>query len=338
MMPFLSVLDFIPVRASQTSADALAVSMSLARTAEGLGYRRYWVAEHHNMAAVASTNTPVLIAMLAGATMRIRIGSGGVLLANHAPLIVAEQFALLEAAFPGRIDLGVGRASGADAVTAAALGRSSGSIEDLGAFLDADGVTVSDGGRSQTLLATPRAASVAPMWLLGSSEASAQLAGQSGLSYVFAHHFGIDGTERALKAYRESFVPSASLTAPRTLLPALASVADTYDEAYAAALPWLLVMLALHTGRAQEPVASIEDAERATLTPADRALVAGMARQYVIGTPDQARAQILELAKRYAVDEVMVNPIGSARAGVDPRADPERERTLRLLVEAGCAS
>ena len=204
----LSVLDLIPVRSGQTTADALQATLRLARVAEASGMHRYWVAEYHNMAAVASTNPPVLIALLAAATSTLRIGSGGVMLPNHAPLVVAEQFALLEAAYPGRIDLGIGRAPGSDPVTSFAL-RHNGPqtadphrfdevVDNVLAMLEPDGVGLQLQGRSYPLRATPQATATPAVWLLGSSDYSARLAAAKGLPYVFAHHFSGEGTAEIL--------------------------------------------------------------------------------------------------------------------------------------------
>lgn len=334
----LSVLDFLPVRNGQSTTDAVAASLSLVRVAETLGYERYWVAEHHNMRAVASTNPAVLIAILAAATTTIRIGSGGVLLPNQSTLVVAEQFALLEAAFPNRVDLGVGRAPGTDAVTRRALGHNSGNVDDLLALSSAEGAAISAPGRDFSLMATPRAASSAPIWMLGASEDSAGIAAKKGLPYVFGNHFGVTGGAEAMRSYRANFRPSAHLAEPRSLIPVFASVATTYDEAYKAALPWLLVMLGLHTGRAQTPMSTIEEAETVELSPAEQGVIDTMAQGYVIGDPDQAREKILALAAAHGVDEIMLNPIGSAHSGVDTQTTPEREQTLRLLVNGGTTS
>ncbi|CAI7677616.1 unnamed protein product, partial [Penicillium discolor] len=214
----LSVLDLVPVRSGQTSAEAITASLSLAATADRLGYRRYWFAEHHNMPAVASTTPPVLIAAAATRTSRIRLGSGGVMLPNHAPLIVAEQFAALEAIAPGRIDLGLGRAPGSDPVITQLL-RGSGTtsdveqfprhVQDIAALFTADGATVRfTSGGEYTVRATPAATGVPEVWLLGSSDYSAQLAASLGLPYVFANHFSGQGLERALDLYRTNYRPS----------------------------------------------------------------------------------------------------------------------------------
>ena len=247
--PVLSVLDLVPVRSDQSTADALAATRRLARVADELGFRRYWLAEHHNMPAVAATNPPVLVAMVAAVTERIRVGSGGVMLPNHAPLVVAEQFALLEAAHPGRIDLGIGRAPGTDPVTAWALRHGGGGVEDdavarfpeyvetITAMLSPDGVGLRLATGTHALRATPRATSVPGVWLLGSSDYSARLAAAQGLPYVFAHHFSGRGTAEALALYRSEFRPSANLSEPRTFLTVNAVVAATQEEADRLALP-----------------------------------------------------------------------------------------------------
>jgi luciferase family oxidoreductase group 1 len=343
----LSVLDLVPVRADQTTGDAVAASVRLARTADELGYRRYWVAEHHNMPAVAATNPPVLISLLAAQTERIRVGSGGVMLPNHAPLVVAEQFALLEAAFPGRIDLGIGRAPGTDPVTSWALRHGAGGVDDEAvtrfpeyvdnvlAMMEPAGVGLSLRDRTHTLRATPSAASVPEIWLLGSSDYSARLAAEKGMPYVFAHHFSGSGTAEALELYRSTFRPSETLAEPRTFLTVNASVAATAEQAHRLALPQLLQMAALRTGRPLGPQLLVEDAEdqvEAGLDAARQGLVDAMSRRWVIGDPGAARQELASLAATYGVDEVMVNPVSGALTGTDTRRAEARETTLRLLA------
>jgi luciferase family oxidoreductase group 1 len=339
------VLDLVPVRTDQSSGDAVAATLGLARVADELGYTRYWLAEHHNMPAVGSTNPPVLIALVAGATQRMRVGSGGVMLPNHAPLVVAEQFALLEAAYPGRIDLGLGRAPGTDPVTSWAL-RHGGPVEadaaqrfpeyvdNIRAMLSRDGVALSVAGRSHELRATPAARTEPVVWLLGSSDFSARLAAEQGLPYVFAHHFSGSGTAEALELYRQLFRPSEDLAQPQTFLTVNASVAETEEEAARRARPQLLSMVALRTGQPLGPLRLIEEAEEVEIPEAHRHLATAMERRWVVGTPKQAADQIQELAAMYGVDEVMINPIASATRGTDPATSPAREETLRLLAEA----
>lgn len=341
----LSVLDLVPVRSDQTTGDALAATVELVQAADALGYERYWVAEHHNMPAVAATSPPVLIAQLAARSERIRIGSGGVMLPNHAPLAVAEQFALLEAAHPGRIDLGIGRAPGSDPVTSWALrgaaGRDDSDIEKFPQYLDdvmalmgTEGVRVPIPREQYILKATPAAASRPRLWLLGSSMYSAHLAAAKGLPYVFAHHFSGQGTDEALATYRREFRPSDQCAQPTTFLTVNASVADTTEEAAALALPNLLTMARLRTRKPLIPLQLVEEAEATELTEVEEEIVeSGLART-VYGTPEQAARQVRELATRFDVDEVMINPVGSARQGTDPSTAPAREQTLRLLAEA----
>lgn len=338
-----SVLDLVPVRTDQTTADAVAATTELAQAADRLGFERYWVAEHHNMPAVAATAPPVLIGLLAGRTERIRVGSGGVMLPNHAPLAVAEQFALLEAAYPDRIDLGIGRAPGSDPVTSWALRGAAGRddsdiqnfpryLDDVVALMDGSGVRVPIPNQQYVLKATPSAVSSPRMWLLGSSMYSAHLAAAKGLPYVFAHHFSGKGTAEALEVYRSEFRPSDLCEKPTTFLTANVVVADSADEATALALPNLQNMARLMTGKPMGPVDLVEDAEELELDLGMESLVdSGLARM-VVGEPGTALKELESLAAQFDVDEVMVHPVASARRGTDPRTSPARVRTLELLL------
>lgn len=338
----LSVLDLVPVRSDQSTSDALAATVSLAQTADRLGFTRYWVAEHHNMPSVGATSPPVLIAYLAAQTHQLRLGSGGVMLPNHAPLTVAEQFALLEAAAPGRIDLGIGRAPGSDPVTSYALrgGRDDRDIENFPEYLDdvvalmsARGVRVPLRSGDYRLKATPAATSEPRLWLLGSSMYSARLAAAKGLPYVFAHHFSGQGTEEALQYYRTHFRPSDLTPKPVTFLTVNASVAETADEARELMLPNLQMMARLRTGQPLGPVHLVEEAHQEKLTPQQQHIVdSGLARA-VVGAPAEAADQVRALADRFDVDEVMVHPVASARRGTDPRTAPARVATLELLAK-----
>jgi luciferase family oxidoreductase group 1 len=338
----LSVLDLIPVRQGQTSGEAIRASVRLAQLAERCGLHRYWVAEHHNMAAVASTNPPVLIALLAGATSSIRVGSGGVMLPNHAPLVVAEQFALLEAAFPGRIDLGIGRAPGSDPVTNWALrhgGPASGEadrfdehVDNVLAMMEPAGVGLQLQGRSYPLRATPQASGVPQVWLLGSSDYSARLAAAKGLPYVFAHHFSGEGTAEILGLYRSTFRPSDIADTPRTFLTVNVAVADTAEEAERLVRPQLLAMVALRTGGELRAQLTVEEAEDTTLPDAHRALAAQLRSRWVVGTPETALAEIVNLAQTYDVDEVMLSPVAGASERDPADRTPAREATVELLA------
>ena len=342
----ISVLDLVPVRSDQSTADALAATRGLARVADQVGAQRYWLAEHHNMPAVAATNPPLLIAMVAAATERIRVGSGGVMLPNHAPLVVAEQFALLEAAHPGRIDLGIGRAPGTDPVTAWALRHGAGGVGDdavsrfpeyvdnIVAMLSPEGVGLRLASGSHVLRATPHATSVPGIWLLGSSDYSARLAAEKGLPYVFAHHFSGRGTAEALALYRDEYQPSAEHPQPQTFLTVNVVVAATRDEAERLALPNLRSMVALRTGQPLHAQQLMEDVEETDPTLAGGDLARQMLERWVIGTPESAAAQLRELAGTFGVDEVMVHPIAGAVRGTPADRSPAREETLRLLSGA----
>ncbi|WP_224763345.1 LLM class flavin-dependent oxidoreductase [Salinibacterium sp. ZJ70] len=343
----LSVLDLIPVSARQTSADAVAASLALVARAEQLGVTRYWFAEHHNMPSVASTTPPVLIAAAASRTSRMRIGSGGVMLPNHAPFVVAEQFAALEAIAPGRIDLGVGRAPGSDGVITALL-RSSGATSDVDRFPDhLDDIRALVGGVARLSLrgpsgpqeyevrATPAAVGAPEMWVLGSSDYSAHLAAAQGLPYVFAHHFSGEGTERALEIYRREFRASEVLDSPRTFLTVNAVAAPTTDEALALAQPSLQNMARLRTGKPLHALDTVEAAAAALpeLDVASRHAIDMMLERWIVDAPDAAASRIRELAARFGVDEVMVSPSAGMRESDPVDRMPARERTLELLAE-----
>jgi luciferase family oxidoreductase group 1 len=338
----LSVLDLSPVTTATPGSAALHNSLDLARLADSLGYKRYWLAEHHNLANIASSSPDIMIGQVAAVTSRIRVGSGGVMLPNHAPLAVAEQFALLEAAAPGRIDLGIGRAPGSDPVTSYALrgARDDRDIEnfpeyldDVAALMSARGVRVPLRSGDYILKATPAAATEPRLWLLGSSMYSAHLAAAKGLPYVFAHHFSGKGTEEALELYRSRFVPSDLAAEPMTFLTVNASVAETHDEATALMLPNLQMMAKLRTGQPLGRVPLVEEAQVADLTPQQQRIVESGLQRAVLGAPSEAAEQLRALAERFGVDEVMVNPVASARRGTEPATAPARVATLELLAK-----
>ncbi|MGH8826119.1 MAG: LLM class flavin-dependent oxidoreductase [Jiangellaceae bacterium] len=325
----LSVLDVAGVATGQSSADALAATTALAALADRLGYRRFWVAEHHNMPMVASTSPPVLIAHLAAHTRQIRLGSGGVMLPNFPPLVVAEQFAMLEALHPGRIDLGIGRAPGTDQMTAAALRRST---ESLGAedfpqhLLDLLGLLGDErvpDGLAARFSATPAARSAAPIWLLGSSGYSAQLAGQLGLPFAFAHHFGSQHTEAALELYRNSFVPSPALDRHHAIVTASVIAAPTTDEAEWLAGPSRVMSIGLRMNQLS-PVVTPDQAER-ILAGIDDERLASIPGTQITGTSSDVSDELQSLAQRTGADELMVTATTH-----DPSV---RERTLELLAK-----
>jgi luciferase family oxidoreductase group 1 len=264
------------------------------------------------------------------------------MLPNHAPLAVAEQFALLEAAAPGRIDLGIGRAPGSDPVTSYALRGTHDDrdvenfpdyLDDVAALMSANGVVVPLRSGDYRLKATPAAATEPRLWLLGSSMYSAQLAAVKGLPYVFAHHFSGQGTHEALEVYRSRFVPSTLNPEPVTFLTVNAAVAETLDEATALMLPNLQVMARLRTGQPLGPVPLVEEAQVAELTEQQQHIVESGLRRAVLGTPVQAAEQVRALAENFGVDEVMVHPVASAHRGTDAATAPARVATLELLAK-----
>lgn len=303
----VSVLDLASTGRGATTVSALDGTTRLARAADRLGYHRFWVAEHHNMPIVASTTPPVLMANLAAVTERIRVGSGGVMLPNHPPLVVAEQFAMLEALYPDRIDLGIGRAPGTDPVTAAALRRSADALdarEFPQQLIDLMGLLgdVREGARlHQRFRATPLATTYPPIYLLGSSGFSAQLAGILGLPFVQAHHFDMGGTDESLRLYRERFQPSPSWKEPYPIVSANVVVAETEEEAHRLSLPGRLVRLWLRTGR---PVwlPTVEEAEAHSDLEAALAMPTGS----VIGHPDQVVRGLAALVERTGAAELMI--------------------------------
>lgn len=339
----LSVLDLVTVGQGRTATQALRTSVDIARLAERRGFHRYWVAEHHSMPGVASSSPAVILAHLAAHTERIRLGSGGVMLPNHAPLVIAEQFGTLEAMAPGRIDLGLGRAPGTDGATAAALRRTDRlgegaedfpqQLAELTRFLDDD---FPDGHHYARIHAVPgpvqataeggvQSAARPPIWLLGSSGFSARLAGVLGLPFAFAHHFSAQNTVPALDLYRESFRPSAVLDAPYALIGVSALAADDEREARRQVLSGALSMVRLRTGR-PGLVPTPEEAEAYTFSPMEREFVDSWLVNIVHGTADEVRTGLDDLAKRTGADELMIT--ANAHGG------EARLRSYELIADA----
>lgn len=303
----VSVLDLATVRQGWSTADAFAATIEFARAADELGARRFWIAEHHNMPSVAATTPPVLIAAVAARTERIRVGSGGVMLPNHSPYVVAEQFAALEALHPGRIDLGLGRAPGADQVTAWALRRSQEGLghEDfvehvqlLQAWLGPHGVRV---GMGMTLTATPAASGYPEIWLLGSSDYSARLAAKLGIRYAYAGHFGGLDPAAVFALYRESFQPSEGLAEPHAMLCTSALAGPTEEQAQYLAGPSTIQWINIRRDT-REPLPSPEESARRL----DAMGGVDFSGTKVVGTAEQVRARMDELVAECQVQELMV--------------------------------
>ena len=307
----LSVLDLAPVASGSSAREALANSTDLARRVEQLGYLRHWVAEHHNIPGIASTAPAVLIAHLAAATTTIRVGSGGVMLPNHAPLVVAEQFGMLEAMHPGRIDLGIGRAPGADQGTARALRRTVAGLseEDFPQHL-LEMVSFFTGDFPpdhpyRGIRAVPGGGEMPELWLLGSSGYSAQVAALLGLPFSFAHHFSGQNTIPALALYRSRFRPSPALGRPHTMIGVNVVCAGTDEHARHLAAPGALSFLRLRAGN-PGPFPTPEEAAAYPYTDQERSFVESRLESQVIGSPDTVRRALSELRARTSADELMI--------------------------------
>ena len=302
----LSMLDLVSVREGGTVADALSIALRTARHVESLGFTRYWLAEHHNMPGIASSATAVLVGYIAGGTQRIRVGSGGIMLPNHAPLVVAEAFGTLAALYPDRIDLGLGRAPGTDPATMRALRRDRVETEedfprDVAELQRLLG-PVQPG---QRLVAMPGAGSQVPIWLLGSSLFSAQLAAERGLPYAFASHFAPRLLMQALTVYRSQFRPSATLAQPHVVVgvPLIAAPTDEEAEFLASSTHQrVLGLLRGERGAMPPPVPHF----LAGLSPSERAGIEGFLAAAVIGGPDTVRQGLQALVQATQADELML--------------------------------
>jgi luciferase family oxidoreductase group 1 len=310
-MTALSVLDLSPVVAGGTGAQALRNSLDLAQHADRLGYARYWVAEHHNLANIASTAPDIMIGQIAALTSRMRIGSGGVMLPNHAPLTVAERFKVLEALYPGRIDLGIGRAPGTDPVTSVALRRRQ-DIRDDDDFLERfqelllieqNGFPANHPFRS--VRAMPADVALPPIFLLGSSDYSARLAAQIGAGFSFAHHFASHDAVDAMQAYRDNFRPSVALPKPHAILAVAGVCADSEADAERLVSTIDLNFVRRATG-AYLPLESPETALAYPYTPVDRERIRQNRARVFSGTPPTIMQRLSPLIAATQADEVMV--------------------------------
>ena len=325
----LSFLDLTPIERGSTSAESLRGATALAQLAERLGYHRLWYAEHHNTTGLASSAPEILIAHIGAHTEQIRLGSGGVMLPNHAPLRIIEAFRLLEALHPGRIDLGLGRAPGTDTLTAFAMRRSREAMtgDDYPEQL-AELRAYDEGGFPaehpfSRIQAVPADVQMPPLWLLGSSDFSAQLAAQEGLGFAFAAHINRGGAIPALRQYRQRFVPSARLPQPHAVLTVSVTVGE--DAAHAQELSRIndLFLLRLRTGQlGQYP--TVEEARDYPWTPQERAFLASMPINYIAGDAATVAQQVNAFADEAGADEIMVTTMLPNRI--------DRERTITGLA------
>lgn len=323
----LSVLDLAPIGAGSTASAALRNSLELARLADELGYTRYWFAEHHGMPSIASSSPEILIGHAAAATSRIRVGSGGIMLPNHVPLRVAESFHTLEALHPGRIDLGIGRAPGTDPRTSRALRPFDAErfAEQLAELTGLSRGDLPEDHPFRGVRVVPADVSLPPVWLLGSSGASARLAGSLGMGYSFARHFSHADSAPALRAYREAFVPSEAFPRPHVVLGAAAICAPTDEEADFLASSSDLVWVRLQRGELGA-IPTPEEARDYPYSPHERAVARNYRSLLFVGAPATVRARIEALAAETGADEVMITTTVHGHA--------ERLRSYALLAEA----
>ncbi|AKO93230.1 LLM class flavin-dependent oxidoreductase [Priestia filamentosa] len=300
-----SVLDLAPVNEGSTPADAFRNSLDLAQHAEKWGFNRYWVAEHHNMPGIASSATSVVIGYLAAGTKTIRLGSGGIMLPNHASLVIAEQFGTLESMYPGRIDLGLGRAPGSDQNTARALRRTLGTtgdefpqqLEELRAYFSEN---------SRFVKAVPGQGLNIPIWLLGSSGFSARLSGRLGLPFAFASHFAPNYTLPALKTYRDHFTPSEHLQTPYVMVGVNVVAADTEEEAKRLATSQQQQFLSLIRGTPTQLKPPVDDMEQ-VWTPYEKSIIAEKLDSTIVGTKETVKARLEQFLADTDADEMIIN-------------------------------
>ncbi|MDX6612959.1 MAG: hypothetical protein QOD75_2145 [Blastocatellia bacterium] len=304
MVP-LSILDLVPVILGETPREALHKSLDLVRHAERFGYRRYWVAEHHNMTGIASAATSVVIGYLAGGTSTIRVGSGGIMLPNHSPLVIAEQFGTLESLYPGRIDLGLGRAPGTDQPTLRALRRNPMSADTFPEDVTELQALLAEAKHGQRVRAVPGAGTEVPLWILGSSTFGAELAAALGLPYAFASHFAPDSLFAALDIYRKQFQPSKQLDHPYAMVGVNVIAADTDEEArrlFTTVQQSFTNLLRASPGKLQPPIDNIEE----YWTPPEKQQASRMLRYSIVGSPETAHRQLENFATQTKADELMV--------------------------------
>jgi luciferase family oxidoreductase group 1 len=321
----ISTLDLVPVRHDKGSAESLHNSLSLAQHVEKLGYNRFWVAEHHNMDGIASSATSVLLGYLAGGTSTIRVGAGGIMLPNHAPLVIAEQFGTLASLYPGRIDLGLGRAPGSDQMTARALRRErSGSADDFPDDVAELMAYLGPRTPDQRVIAVPGTGTNVPVWLLGSSLFSAQLAGQRGLPYAFASHFAPRYMHEAIRVYRSHFQPSEVLDKPYVMLGVPLVAADTDEQAQYLATSLYQRILSLMRGQSlmqRPPVKTMEG----LWLPHEREAVGDFLGLAMIGGPEKIRAKLDVLLEQTDADELLFT--------CDMYEHEDRLRSYEILAE-----
>lgn len=304
MVP-ISILDLVPVILGETPREALRKSLDLVQHAERFGYTRYWVAEHHNMTGIASAATSVVIGYLAGGTSSIRVGSGGIMLPNHSPLVIAEQFGTLESLYPGRIDLGLGRAPGTDSRTLHALRRSHVRADSFPEDVLELMLLLGDAKPGQPVRAVPGAGTNVPVWILGSSTFGAELAATLGLPYAFASHFAPDALLSALDIYRRKFQPSKQLDHPYAMAGVNVVAAETDEEArrqFTTIQQSFTNLVRGAGGKLQVPIDNIDD----YWTPTEKHHASHMLKYSIVGSPETVRRELEAFVKLTNIDELMI--------------------------------
>ena len=326
MTPF-SILDLAPVAQGSTPADALHNSLDLAQHAETWGFERYWLAEHHNMKGIASAATSVVIGYIAGGTSSIRVGAGGIMLPNHSPLVIAEQFGTLASLYPGRIDLGLGRAPGTDPLTSRALRRTlGGSVDDFPRDVVELQHYFKEAEPGQKVTAVPGSGTNVPLWILGSSLYGAQLAAMLGLPYAFASHFAPAQMMNAIAVYRERFKPSEQLGEPYVMLGFNVCAAETEEEATFLRSSSLQAFINLRLGTPGQLPPPVEDFE-SQMGPQERAMLAQIGSCSAVGTPEIVTREIANFIEQTGTDELML---------VSSIYDHEKRlRSVEIAAEAG---
>jgi luciferase family oxidoreductase group 1 len=345
----LSLLDLTPITNDSNAGEAVRISVELATLADRLGYYRVWYAEHHNSPGLASGSPEIMIEHIASRTSRLRVGAGGVMLPNHAPLKIAETFRLLEALHPGRIDLGLGRAPGTDTITAFAMRRSREALtaddypEQLAELLAFDDGTFPADHPFRSIRPVPVDVKLPPIWLLGSSDFSARLAAEAGLGYAYAAHINPRGALAALRDYRERFIPSARYPEPWSILTVSVTVGETDEHARELSRINDLLLLRLRSGQLGK-YPTLEEAKAYQFSAAERQMIESMPMRSFVGTAEDIHRQAADLADRGGADEVMITTF-LPEAADRQRAIAEMARVFGLhegwtpvdVAEAACA-
>ena len=326
LMP-LSVLDLSPIAAGSKDSEALKNTLDLARTVDRLGYTRYWLAEHHSIPSVASTAPEIMIGHVASVTERMRVGSGGIMLPNHPPLRVAEEFRVLEALHPGRIDLGIGRAPGSSPATALALRRSKDRVtsDDFPELIGELLYYFRPPDTAESIEAIPRDVSTPPIWMLGSTEDGAQIAAALGVGFAFAHHINPDAAEYATQVYRSMFKSSPRLDQPRVILALSAICADSSEAVAELASSLELAWVRLRSGK-PSAFPSPEEALNYQYNEWEKQLARAARAHFTAGTPDEVKTRLLALADQCQADEIMVMTMAHSHAA--------RVHSYELLAES----